>query len=302
MRRHRTSSSQFLGSRFHNRHSIVMIAPLPCRQPLLGAGRPRHLTHTKPQVSPLRRWAHGTSSTVGRFNCGTFCSAGPRIARGAGLAPVGQPHILIRAPSVATVPRGALRACQRTLLIDLHLGWSQAPARLSARGCPARVHAKAEGKVAIPDKAADAVNRGLELFSGGDYESALRMFRAAMDKRPTADEARAAEYNAACACTKLQRWEEAARAVEAAVERYDLKLSVAIRDKDLAALRERREWAEMLTRLKGAPDKKQLVQMRAEVSVRDVARASLAQTALTSAAMTLVLWRRSRTRLCMCPR
>jgi len=135
---------------------------------------------------------------------------------------------------------------------------------LSARGCPARVHAKAEGKVAIPDKAADAVNRGLELFSGGDYESALRMFRAAMDKRPTADEARAAEYNAACACTKLQRWEEAARAVEAAVERYDLKLSVAIRDKDLAALRERREWAEMLTRLKGAPDKKQLVQMRAE--------------------------------------
>ena len=187
-------------------------------------------------------------------------------------------------------------------MIDLHLGWSQAPARLSARGCPARVHAKAEGKVAIPDKAADAVNRGLELFSGGDYESALRMFRAAMDKRPTADEARAAEYNAACACTKLQRWEEAARAVEAAVERYDLKLSVAIRDKDLAALRERREWAEMLTRLKGAPDKKQLVQMRAEVSVRDVARASLAQTALTSAAMTLVLWRRSRTRLCMCPR
>lgn len=119
--------------------------------------------------------------------------------------------------------------------------------------------------MAIPDRAEDAVNKGLEVFAAGDAQAALALFQAALKKPLTDDEARAAHYNSACAQVKLARWEDAAQSVRRAVDDYDLKLSVALRDKDLAPLRERTEWANMVITLKkGGVERKQLTEMRAE--------------------------------------
>ncbi len=56
---------------------------------------------------------------------------------------------------------------------------------------------------------------------------ALRLFSEALDLQPTADEARAALYNSACCHAKLRQWQPAVDAISAAVNDYDLKLTVA---------------------------------------------------------------------------
>lgn len=88
--------------------------------------------------------------------------------------------------------------------------------------------------------------------------------QAAMTKRPNSDEARAATYNLACAYTKLKRWQEAADMVRSAVNDHDLKLIVAMKDDDLAPLRERREFQDALFQLRGYVSKDQMVNMRSE--------------------------------------
>ena len=57
---------------------------------------------------------------------------------------------------------------------------------------------------------------------------ALRLFQAALALGPTPDEARAALYNSACCYAKQRQWQPAVDAVTAAVNDYDLKLTVAI--------------------------------------------------------------------------
>lgn len=86
----------------------------------------------------------------------------------------------------------------------------------------------------------------------------------AMERGPNSDEARAAKYNAACCYTKLKRWTEAAEAVQSAVNDYDLKLIVAMKDGDLAPLRERKEFQEVLYNMTGYVTEKQMVQLRTE--------------------------------------
>ena len=66
--------------------------------------------------------------------------------------------------------------------------------------------------------------------------------QAAMDRRPTPDEARAAQYNAACAFTRKKQWADAVRCLKSAINEYDLRLTVALKDDDLGLLRERREF------------------------------------------------------------
>lgn len=112
--------------------------------------------------------------------------------------------------------------------------------------------------------AKQAVELGLQRFEAGDAQAALDLFLRAQQLRPNDDELRAALYNAACAFTKLKRWSEATDAVMKAVNQYDLKLAVALRDPDLAPLRERREWTAALEKMAGGVTNDSYVKLRAE--------------------------------------
>lgn len=100
--------------------------------------------------------------------------------------------------------------------------------------------------------AKEAVELGLEAFQTGDAQAALALFVRAQQLSPDEDEARAACYNAACAQTRLRQWEAAVDSIRRAVNDYNLKLSVALNDPDLEALRERREWLAALSEMRGA--------------------------------------------------
>lgn len=115
-----------------------------------------------------------------------------------------------------------------------------------------------------PATATACVETGLQLFEKGDSQGALKLFQRALQLNPNDDEARAALYNSACALTKLKRWEEAADAVISAVNDRELKLTVALRDPDLAPLRERREWNAALGRVTGGITNNSYVKLRAE--------------------------------------
>jgi tetratricopeptide (TPR) repeat protein len=116
----------------------------------------------------------------------------------------------------------------------------------------------------LPSTAKSSVETGLARFQAGDSEGALRLFLHALKQSPNDDEACAALYNAACAYTKLERWQEASDAVVKAVNDYNLKLVVALRDPDLEALRERREWIAALDRAAGGISSDAYIKLRAE--------------------------------------
>lgn len=81
----------------------------------------------------------------------------------------------------------------------------------------------------VPTTAKQAVEDGLAAFNErGDYAEALRLFKAAMDLKPTDEEAIAALYNAGCAHAKRKEWREATDAILKAVNDYKLKISVAL--------------------------------------------------------------------------
>lgn len=112
--------------------------------------------------------------------------------------------------------------------------------------------------------AKEAVERGLEEFNAGNTETALALCVRAQQLSPDADEARAACYNAACAQTRLRQWAPAVDSIMRAVNDHDLKLSVALNDKDLEPLRERREWLAALSKMRGGITDQQYVQLRSE--------------------------------------
>ncbi|KAL4422500.1 hypothetical protein ABPG75_008697 [Micractinium tetrahymenae] len=112
--------------------------------------------------------------------------------------------------------------------------------------------------------AKEAVERGLEAFQAGDAEAALALFLRAQQLSPNADEARAACYNAACAQARLRQWQAAVDSLTRAVNDYDLKLTVALKDPDLEALRERREWLTGLAQMRGGINDQQYVKLRSE--------------------------------------
>lgn len=81
----------------------------------------------------------------------------------------------------------------------------------------------------LPTSAKEAVEEGLAAFNERkDYAEALRLFRAAMELKPTEEEAIAALYNAGCAHAKRKEFREAADSILTAVNDYNLKLSVAL--------------------------------------------------------------------------
>ena len=87
--------------------------------------------------------------------------------------------------------------------------------------------ASTEGR--SPSTAKAAVEQGLVAFEKGDVQESLRLYRLALSLKPTADEARAATYNSACALAKLKQFKAAADGVVAAVNDYGLKLDVAVK-------------------------------------------------------------------------
>jgi len=121
-------------------------------------------------------------------------------------------------------------------------------------------------------KAESLVEQGLESFNNGtgdakDAENALSLFvEASKVPDATDDELRAAIYNSACAYVKLKRWKEACSQIERAINEYDVKLVVALRDPDLSALRDRREWVELLGRVSGGIGNEGYAKLRAEAS------------------------------------
>ena len=101
----------------------------------------------------------------------------------------------------------------------------------------------------------------------GNAEKALSLFvEASKVPNATDDELRAAIYNSACAYVKLKRWKEACSQIEQAINDYDVRLVVALRDPDLSALRDRREWVELLGRVSGGIGNEGYAKLRAEAS------------------------------------
>ncbi|MEW5305795.1 MAG: hypothetical protein WDW36_008313 [Sanguina aurantia] len=96
------------------------------------------------------------------------------------------------------------------------------------------------------------------------YPEAVRLYEHAMTLAPTVDEARAATFNLGCAQAKLKQWPAAAAAIKSSINDYGLKLTVAVLDEDLKELKDRREWTEMLTEVKGGMSRAAKVDLRTE--------------------------------------
>ena len=99
--------------------------------------------------------------------------------------------------------------------------------------CPAKTASKSAAKP--PETATEAVEQGLQLFSEGQTEDALRLFSAVAGLQPRQEELRAAEYNRACALVKLKRWPEAQEAIIAAVNEHGEDLQTALKAREWAA-------------------------------------------------------------------
>ena len=125
---------------------------------------------------------------------------------------------------------------------------------------------RASNQQGSKSKAEVAVEEGLELFGAGEAERALEQFLLAQQLNGNRDEMCAAIYNSSCAYVKLKRWSEAVDALERAINDYDVKLVVALRDQDLAPLRDRKEWNELLGRVSGGMGNEGFAKLRAEAS------------------------------------
>lgn len=62
-----------------------------------------------------------------------------------------------------------------------------------------------------------------------DYSEAVRLFKAALDLKPSSEEAAAALFNLGCAYAKLRNFKEASEAIGTAINEHNLKLTVALK-------------------------------------------------------------------------
>lgn len=102
----------------------------------------------------------------------------------------------------------------------------------SPRRCLRVLAAKAETKAGrpTPKSAKEAVETGLVAFAERkDYDEAVRMFRTAMELKPTSEEAAAALFNMGCAYARQRKFKEAADAIGEAINKHQLKISVALK-------------------------------------------------------------------------
>jgi tetratricopeptide (TPR) repeat protein len=92
--------------------------------------------------------------------------------------------------------------------------------------------AKAEAKQSKPQpkSAKEAVEAGLNEFQQRrDYDEAVRLFKAALDLKPSSEEAAAALFNLGCAYAKQRKFKDAADAIGTAINEHNLKLGVALK-------------------------------------------------------------------------
>ena len=90
-------------------------------------------------------------------------------------------------------------------------------------------HAAKKADVSQPNSAKEAVETGLKVFSEEkNYVEAIRLFNAAMQLKPSSEEAAAALFNLGCAYAKQRKWKEACAALKQAIDDHNLKLSVAV--------------------------------------------------------------------------
>jgi tetratricopeptide (TPR) repeat protein len=81
-----------------------------------------------------------------------------------------------------------------------------------------------------PKSAKEAVETGLKVFSEEkNYGEAIRLFNAAMQLKPSSEEAAAALFNLGCAYARQRKWKEACDALKEAIDEHNLKLSVAVK-------------------------------------------------------------------------
>jgi hypothetical protein len=125
---------------------------------------------------------------------------------------------------LANGPTAGRLASRRPVTVARLSSAALRPARRSVRVLAAKVAGKP-----VPASAKQAVEEGLVAFNERkDYAEALRLFTAAMDLKPSEEEAIAALYNAGCAHAKRKEWQQATDAILKAVNDYKLKLSVAL--------------------------------------------------------------------------
>ena len=146
-----------------------------------------------------------------------------------------------RSPST-TAPRGVGTAA----VFPVQRNGSRTGIAMRHRRVAVRVHA-AKGETSAdpnaplgPNKtAADAVNNGLACFEKRRYDAAVRNFSAALKDFGSAseDESRAALYNRACAYVKLTKYDEAKVDLKSAINDYNLKFSVVLKDPDMEVFR-----------------------------------------------------------------
>ena len=174
-----------------------------------------------------------------------------------------------RSPST-TAPRGVGTAA----VFPVQRNGSRTMRPMRHRRVAVRVHA-AKGETSAdpnaplgPNKtAADAVNNGLACFEKRRYDAAVRNFSAALKDFGSAseDESRAALYNRACAYVKLTKYDEAKVDLKSAINDYNLKFSVVLKDPDMEVFRGTPQYEEMeAEEVKGFRSNKSVQKLKAE--------------------------------------
>lgn len=138
---------------------------------------------------------------------------------------------------------------------------------LSPRGFQRHVaQATKQDAVYQPQSAKDAIQAGTDAFNKSkDTDEAVRLINLGLSMKPSKDEAMAAYYNLGCVYAKQKKWKEASESIITAINDYNLRLIVALRDDDLQELRDTREWLDALTRVKGGLTREMKQELRAEV-------------------------------------
>jgi tetratricopeptide (TPR) repeat protein len=165
-------------------------------------------------------------------------------------------------PSVAP-PRAAARPHQPRAVRPFT---SLRPARAGASLRAAGLAARASKSAYEPTSAKDAIQAGTDAFNKDkDTEEAVRLLTLGLEMGPGQDEAMAAYYNLGCVYAKQKKYKQASEAIVKAINDYNLRLIVALKDDDLRELRDTREWLDALTTVKGGMTRAMKQELRAEV-------------------------------------
>lgn len=114
-----------------------------------------------------------------------------------------------------------------------HSMHASARGAVASRGSVAAAAAKEKsGKAPLytPTSARDAIETAdARLKKDNDTAEAIRLYKLALDMRPSDEEATACWYNLGCALAKAKQWQPAVDAIVTAVNDYNLKIIVPLK-------------------------------------------------------------------------